>query len=55
MLALVDVHYTDAGARAACLLAEKWASGAASSEWTVVLAGTRKRGYTVKFTGEMRA
>jgi len=37
MLALVDVHYTGAAARAACLLAESWASGTASSEWTVEL------------------
>jgi|SRR4051812_16231205 len=39
MLALVDVHYSGAGARAACLLAEEWTSAAASDEWTVDIDG----------------
>ena len=34
-VALVDVHYLDEGARAACVLARQWTDAAPSDEWTV--------------------
>lgn len=37
-LALVDVHYEGAGARAACITALSWSDAAAHHEWTVEVA-----------------
>ncbi|MGC4093704.1 MAG: endonuclease V [Polyangiaceae bacterium] len=34
-IALLDVHYEGEGARAACLLAERWTDAVSSHEWTV--------------------